>query len=404
MGAWCKPQGFRWDALLSAGRICAASGFSQVLVTSHLSAAIFVIFITWSLLMRSRPTAPRGFTLVELLVVIAIIGVLVGLLLPAVQAAREAARRMSCSNNLKNLGLAMHNYHDTHSSLPAAVYRNGQNDYWRGYSAFTQILPFIEQQPLADQIREDTENFLTHWDMEEAQEARAVRIETFVCPSAPSFPSAPAGWSNGAGCNYGVSLGSSIEWDNASRQNGMFRGHSGNQGADNPSEINSDPVEIKFRDATDGLSNTLLISEHLSGDNQDAALLNGNSSETRIGSAFPNDTWEYATQEELEQFGQACEATETHNSENGCQWIAPEPTQTALNTMAPPNWRYPNCQTSGSGFAADRDGVYTARSQHTGGVQCAVGDGSVRFVTGAVDLKTWQWFGGRNDGNAVELP
>jgi hypothetical protein len=131
--------------------------------------------------------------------------------------------------------------------------------------------------------------------------------------------------------------------------------------------------------------------------------MNGNSSETRIGSAFPGAI-QYPNQADLETFGIACDAVTDHNSENGCQWIAPEPTQTALNTVAPPNWRYPNCQTSGSGFAADRDGVYTPRSRHTGGVQCAVGDGSVRFVTDSIDLKTWQYFGGRDDGNPIELP
>jgi prepilin-type N-terminal cleavage/methylation domain-containing protein len=93
-----------------------------------------------------------GFTLVELLVVIAIIGILVGLLLPAVQAAREAARRMQCSNNMKQIGLAMHNYHDTHKSFPTFVIHNGQGDYWRGYSAFTQMLPFIEQGNLSNSL------------------------------------------------------------------------------------------------------------------------------------------------------------------------------------------------------------------------------------------------------------
>ena len=337
--------------------------------------------------------ARSGFTLVELLVVIAIIGVLVGLLLPAVQAAREAARRMSCSNNLKQIGLAMHNYHDTHKVFPAFLYRNGQRDYWRGYSAFTQILPFIEQQPLHDQLAAQSLNFYHHWDSGPHNDLRRTLIPAFKCPSDTQFPSTGSGWANGPGCSYGVSFGSTIQWDRYQDQNGMFRGHS---------DINTRP-ELRMADVTDGLSNTLLASEHMAGDNNDGMLMNGNSSEARIGSAFPGAS-QFPTAADVEAFGLACEGVTAHNSENGCQWISPEPTQTALNTIAPPNWQYPNCQTSGSGFASDRDGAYPARSRHPGGVQCAVGDGSVRFVAESLDLPTWQAFGGRGDGQTVQLP
>jgi type II secretory pathway pseudopilin PulG len=340
-------------------------------------------------------------------VVIAIIGILVGLLLPAVQAAREAARRMQCSNNMKQIGLAMHNYHDTIKSFPCFANQpgggatgTGANQLWRGYSGFTMILPYIEQTALYNQIQSQSTNFYAYWDGGVIAPApalpdaiRRMSIPSYQCPSAQRPPSAASGRDVGTGMNYGLSWGSTHSWANLNNQNGMFR-----------AQVNTTAkCSTRIGDITDGTSNTLMASEHLSGDNNSSFLMNGQTSEVRSTGVPWAGAAQYPSQAEIDAYGASCSSSTVHLSSNGQCYLAPLPTQTALNTIAPPNWKYPNCQTSNSGYSSDRDGVYAPRSAHTGGVQAVAGDGSVRFVSQSIDLKVWQYFGGRNDGQATSV-
>ena len=144
----------------------------------------------------SKPSRP-GFTLVELLVVIAIIGVLVALLLPAVQAAREAARRMSCSNNLKQTALACHNYHDTFKALPwnndlgNATAPGNPSNRWRQLSWIVSVLPYVEQSPLYDEIQDEIARDVAADPTNGARETlnkmppaiRESQLKMFICPS-----------------------------------------------------------------------------------------------------------------------------------------------------------------------------------------------------------------------------
>ncbi len=181
--------------------------------------------------------APRAFTLVELLVVIAIIGILVSLLLPAVQAVREASRRMQCQNNLRQIGLALHNYHAAFRKLPPGGIEvrpevpGGKQLAW---SAF--VLPFLEQSAAYVQV-----DFNYPFDHPVNEEAAAIPIETYLCPSTPRF--SPLNRGRGA-TDYGGIYGERIVSTNYPPRGVMIHDKA-----------------IRFRDITDGTSRTLTVSE-----------------------------------------------------------------------------------------------------------------------------------------------
>ncbi len=153
-----------------------------------------------------RRTKQRGFTLVELLVVIAIIGILVALLLPAIQAAREAARRSQCTNNLKQVAVALHNYHDTHRTFPRFAYYPSGQSHWQGYSVHVRLLPFIERAELYDEIRIASQEFGISGHTINSVHQRE-RVGAYVCPSDQAFPD--ANWPSN--CNYPVSATDEVQ-------------------------------------------------------------------------------------------------------------------------------------------------------------------------------------------------
>lgn len=330
-----------------------------------------------------------AFTLVELLVVIAVIGTLVGLLLPAVQAAREAARRAQCANHLKQLALALHNYHDGYNTFPcyfqlAASSKSLGEGY--AYSAHVKILPFIEQQPLYEMIRTNSNDFCKKTNEGVEIIGERTPVSTFLCPSDMPHPDRMGN------CNYPVCAGSNIGWNiDVSRQNGVFRYRH----------------ETSMAAITDGTSNTIMLGEHLTGDGDDEAYrpmtdvvrgLNWNVNQsTSQGPIAPAA---------VEAAGAACHASpNNHSSAAACRYVRGHFTYAVFNTLAPPNWKYPSCMTSPSttnhGWCT---GLYPARSRHPGGVNHALADASVRFISETVDLTTYHRLGSRDGGEPVSPP
>lgn len=341
-----------------------------------------------------------GFTLVELLVVIAIIGVLVALLLPAVQAAREAARRSSCSNNLKQLAIGCHNYHDVILKFPLNYAITPGNNHWpdppdalhRSTSWMVQVLPFIEQKPLYDMfdfnfdVRLDPRNGPTVNAPNNPSNAFAARtvVKTYLCPSdglnnggiLNQRQNAPGSGKTWAVNNYKGVCGSNWAWGN-------FPTATPPTGSTLPN-FNSTQwgVSQDGLDAGNGIffrGGRADIARHSC--TPMAAITDGTSNTLMIGETIPRwctHTWWY--------------------------WF----NGTTATTAVPLNNRA-FCQTTASRNAdlaacwEDWPNNYTFMSQHPGGGQFALADGSVRFVANTIDLTLYRSLGTMQNGEAAQL-
>jgi prepilin-type N-terminal cleavage/methylation domain-containing protein/prepilin-type processing-associated H-X9-DG protein len=313
----------------------------------------------------------KAFTLVELLVVIAIIGILVGLLLPAVQAAREAARRMQCSNNMKQWGLAMHNHHSAFNRFPMG----SQNVRRRTY--VVAIWPYMEQTALYSQYDLTRDFFVAPNNVPSTTTGLVSQtIPFYYCPSDSNANGGGQFWKGDVNfrtrLNYLVSM---ARWPEGAtvpeeQRQGMFRSH-------NTSTTSPNPPALGIRDVSDGTSNTIMMSEVL------LPALDGSggaANRDSRGDAMNNSgdgRWAFQT-------------TRTPNSS-----IPDSNNECGANVNLPAQ-NLPCITATGTNPVA-----VAARSRHTGGVQVLRVDGSVQFVSQSVDLATWRAFGTIRGGEVL---
>ncbi|MDR1385394.1 MAG: DUF1559 domain-containing protein [Planctomycetaceae bacterium] len=324
-----------------------------------------------------------GFTLVELLVVIAIIGILIALLLPAVQAAREAARRMQCTNHLKQVGLALHNYHDTMRALPASRSWLGNGDdlgvsTGALYSPSVKLLPYMEQSALYETLLA-TPGPLRTWTKNDVFKNR---ISYLLCPSDGNSKTP---YQDYAGANVVYSFG-----------DGMWNYFAAGDVVS--SRMMFSPVMWKeFSACIDGTSNTCVISETVianvtssreikGGVAQVASPDNGNNGGPMGKCGFgaladPNNRRSYKSTQALVTHAKI--ATEPGHNIRGGRFQDGRAIYQGFHTVLPPN--SPSCSNDANAESTNGCGIYSATSNHSGGVNVGMLDGSIHFISDTID-------------------
>jgi len=317
----------------------------------------------------------KGFTIIELLVVITIIGILIALLLPAVQAARQAARKMSCANNLKQCTLALHNYHDTYGCFPGF----GTSSLC-SFSVQAKLLPFAEQESLQDLIDFKQPLFLGtahNQSLNPAQAAAARRrVAMFRCPSDgenqiyTEYYTQPG--EAFAGGNYLVCSGSGTgtNYDIRFPTDGLF--YYGSARA--------------FRNIHDGTTHTVVMSETLLGNHRDTREPEDPKRQISFSVVRPNHGSPGLSGIVNPDIAALVATAIKWRGYRASAWIAGKSYTSTFCTYMAPNTPVPDWHSMGIG-------LYAARSLHPGGVNAALGDGSVRFVSETIDLNTWRALG-----------
>ena len=353
----------------------------------------------------------RGFTLIELLVVIAIIAVLIALLLPAVQAAREAARRIQCVNNLKQIGVALHNYHDVNSAFPmgsgTGLYNPPGTNYSakHGWSAFAAMLPQFEQQPLYNAANFDFGTASGTGPLAYSVNSTVVltTVKSLLCPSDPNSMAIEVTGVGTANTDYFGSVGDTTN---------LLAGNS--TSAASLSTVSTTGL-FAFQQSkslamvTDGTSNTIAVAESTVGTSTPAwgQRLIGILSVSIPAAALQLNA--LTDPPDVNSGIAACNAAATSRSggeidtpgQRGDSWATGGMAMSLINTVVPPNaanglWAY--CGSSNSGTFAN---FSNSESYHSGGVNVLATDGSVKFIKNSVNPAVWWALGTINGGEAI---
>ena len=373
----------------------------------------------------------RGFTLVELLVVIAIIGILVGLLLPAVQAAREAARRMSCSNNFKQIGLALHNYHSAYKQLPTEqggtwVDGNSPQNMSNGYdlSWLVGLTPFMEQQAVWEQISNPNQDRADGGVQSPPYPAMGPRLwigqyipwvtemPTLRCPSDPGVGLPAFGRTNYAAC-----MGDSIDFMNngpVQIQGGVVQNPGANwvalralqacRGMFIPRKA------TRFRDVLDGLSNTIAAGEIATDlgdrDSRTMASWRNGTGNVRGNPSYCVENNQLSPERPIfwsngSDGGTAPQLPGAAQG-RGYRWAQALTVMTEINTIRPPNSEV--CLGGGATGGIGAPGVAPPSSRHQGGAHILMGDGAVIFITDSIEAGDQRVENVWRNGTGVSLP